>query len=117
MDPHHFKVDPYPSFHFNADPDPTFHFNVDPDPAPRQSDANLRLLVYRPPRLHADPDSGFHYYNADPDSQTNENLQLCPIPYIAELGVIRKPGRLAKNTRKTHFADLGQNQNEDLSTR
>ncbi len=89
---------------------------MDPDPAPRQSYANLRLLVYRPPRLHADPDSGFHN-NADPDSQNNENLQLCPIPYIAELGVIRKPSMLAKNTRKTHFADLGQNQYEDLSTR
>jgi hypothetical protein len=33
--------------HFNADPDPTFHFAADPDLAPYQSDANLRLMVYR----------------------------------------------------------------------
>jgi hypothetical protein len=34
--------------HFNADPDATFHFNADPDLAPKQSEANLQPLVYRP---------------------------------------------------------------------
>jgi hypothetical protein len=34
--------------HFKADTDPNFHFNADPDPAPRQSNANLRPLIYRP---------------------------------------------------------------------
>ncbi len=38
-----------------ADPDPTFFFNADPDldPALLQSDAILRLLVYRPLSLYA----------------------------------------------------------------
>jgi hypothetical protein len=64
-DPHpafHRNVDPIPVFHFNAypdtvfrlnaDPDSVFHLNgdQDPDPAPRQSDGNLRPLVYRPSR-------------------------------------------------------------------
>ncbi len=29
-DPHHYKMDPDPSFYFNAVPDPTFHFNTRP---------------------------------------------------------------------------------------
>ncbi len=35
---------------YDADPDSSFHNDADPvpDPAPHQSDANARLLVYRP---------------------------------------------------------------------
>ncbi len=39
---------PDTSFSFHKNTDPTFPFNADPDPAPRQRDANLRPLVYRP---------------------------------------------------------------------
>ncbi len=51
-DPHHLNADPDPGFHLNANPNPdlAFHSNADPDPAPRQSDRNLRPLVYRPSR-------------------------------------------------------------------
>ncbi len=45
----YFNADPV--FYFNADPDQNFHFNANPNPAPRQSDANIRPLVYRPSRV------------------------------------------------------------------
>jgi hypothetical protein len=34
-DPHHFDVDPDPTFHFDPDPypDPAYHFDPDPDPS------------------------------------------------------------------------------------
>ncbi len=44
---YHFDGDPDPTFLFDEVPDPTFHFTA--DPAPRQSDASLQQLVYRPP--------------------------------------------------------------------
>jgi hypothetical protein len=40
--------DPDPSFHFDVDLDQTYYFDADPDPVLHPSDANLRLLVYRP---------------------------------------------------------------------
>jgi hypothetical protein len=43
-----FAVDVDPSFHIDADPGATFHFFVDQDLVTRQSDANLRPLVYGP---------------------------------------------------------------------
>ncbi len=48
----HFDSYPDPTFHFDADPNPTFHFDAVkppyPDPVHRQSDENLRPIVYRP---------------------------------------------------------------------
>jgi hypothetical protein len=40
--------DPDIFFNFNSYPDPSFHFNADPDLTPHQSDASLRLRIYRP---------------------------------------------------------------------
>jgi hypothetical protein len=91
-------ADPNPSLHFDADGGSIFHFNADPDPVPHRYDANLRLMVYRPPgsilgfrsfnwerpglhfyplkflnfEFNADPDPAFHS-NADPDPASSNN--------------------------------------------
>jgi hypothetical protein len=84
---------------FNANPEPAFYFNADPDPAPKQSDTNLRPLVFipskapfEPPSLHCErprpstapfcDSKARQFRNADPDPAVLSNADPDPISKI-----------------------------------